>query len=214
MALHPFRPVKRLRGGSSEARRRLAAFLRHVGLERPRDFLLAAALLWSTGTLVSLQRALTDFPAAALGVVAQTLASVWTGYPKHLRPRTEPMAAEVKLDGTMRGQFWSRDSYHAWWTARPVAEDEKVLPDAWRLVGLTNAEGRFDFTFPDLEGAPVSLADERFRDKVVLVNIFGSWCPNCNAVNWRATPGPTRSSEKSLVAGLANRGSASMLSAP
>jgi len=48
----------------------LAAFLRHVGLERPRDFLLAAALLWNTGTLVSLERALTDFPAMALGLVA------------------------------------------------------------------------------------------------------------------------------------------------
>lgn len=48
----------------------LAAFLRHVGLERPRDFLLSAALLWNTGTLVSLERALTDFPAMALGVVA------------------------------------------------------------------------------------------------------------------------------------------------
>ena len=88
--------------------------------------------------------------------------------------------AEARPDGTMRGHFWSRDSYYASWTARPVAEDETVLPDAWRLVGLTNPEGRFDFTFPDLDGTPVSLADERFRGKVVLVNIFGSWCPNCN----------------------------------
>jgi hypothetical protein len=48
----------------------LAAFLRHVGLERPRDFLLAAALLWNTGTLVSVGRALTDLPAMALGVMA------------------------------------------------------------------------------------------------------------------------------------------------
>lgn len=88
--------------------------------------------------------------------------------------------AEVKLDGTMRGQFWSRDSYHAKWTARRVTEDERVLPDAWRLAGLTNPEGHFDFSFPDLDGNPLSLADERFRGKVVLVNIFGSWCPNCN----------------------------------
>lgn len=36
------------------------------------------------------------------------------------------------------------------------------------------------FTFPDLEGRPVSLADERFRGKVVLVDIFGSWCPTCH----------------------------------
>jgi hypothetical protein len=52
----------------------LAAFQRRVGLERPRDLLLAAALLWNTGTLVSVHRALTDFPAMALGVMA-----VWQG---------------------------------------------------------------------------------------------------------------------------------------
>jgi peroxiredoxin len=34
--------------------------------------------------------------------------------------------------------------------------------------------------FPDLDGKVVSLADERFRDKVVIVSITGSWCPNCH----------------------------------
>ena len=48
----------------------LTVLVRRVDLERPRDFLLAAALLWNTGTLVCLERALTDFPAAALGVAA------------------------------------------------------------------------------------------------------------------------------------------------
>ncbi len=88
--------------------------------------------------------------------------------------------AEARIDGSLRGSFWSRDSYHAEWRARPLAADERVLPDAWELAGLTNQEGRFAFSFPDLDGAVVSLADERFRGKVVLVNIFGSWCPNCN----------------------------------
>ncbi len=88
--------------------------------------------------------------------------------------------AEARPDGTLVGAFWSRDSYYAEWKAHPVAADERVLPDAWEMVGLTNPEGRFAFTFPDLEGTPVSLADERFQGKVVLVNIFGSWCPNCN----------------------------------
>ena len=88
--------------------------------------------------------------------------------------------AEAAPTGTLTGGFWSRDRYHATWRARPVAAGEQVLPDAWTLVGLTNTEGRFDFTFPDLDGNLVSLDDERFRGKVVLVNIFGSWCPNCN----------------------------------
>ncbi len=36
------------------------------------------------------------------------------------------------------------------------------------------------FNFPDLSGRAVANTDERFRGKVVLVNITGSWCPNCH----------------------------------
>jgi peroxiredoxin len=38
----------------------------------------------------------------------------------------------------------------------------------------------FRFSFPDLSGRIVSERDARFRGKVVLVNITGSWCPNCH----------------------------------
>jgi thiol-disulfide isomerase/thioredoxin len=34
--------------------------------------------------------------------------------------------------------------------------------------------------FPDLTGTPVSLSDARFRGKVVVLSITGSWCPNCH----------------------------------
>ena len=36
------------------------------------------------------------------------------------------------------------------------------------------------FSFPDLTGRIVSDTDDRFQGKVVLVNITGSWCPNCH----------------------------------
>ena len=88
--------------------------------------------------------------------------------------------AHAEPGGTLRGDFWSRDSYHATWTARRAAEHEAVLPDAWKEVGLTNPEGKFRFRFPDLAGQPVTLDDPRFAGKVVMVNLFGSWCPNCN----------------------------------
>jgi len=88
--------------------------------------------------------------------------------------------ARAQADGTLAGDFWSRDRYHATWTGRRVAAGQPVLPDAWKLVGLTNAAGRFGFHFPDLDGHDVSSADPRFAGKVVLVNVFGSWCPNCN----------------------------------
>lgn len=87
-------------------------------------------------------------------------------------------------DGTLAGDFWSRGAYHATWTARSAAgapgRPPANLPDPFAMTTLRNPTGRLGFTFPDLDGRPVSLADARFAGKVVLVDIFGSWCPNCN----------------------------------
>ncbi|MDA1095230.1 MAG: TlpA disulfide reductase family protein [Acidobacteria bacterium] len=38
----------------------------------------------------------------------------------------------------------------------------------------------FRFSFPDLEGRVVTNEDARFAGKVVVVNVTGSWCPNCH----------------------------------
>ena len=87
-------------------------------------------------------------------------------------------------DSTLSGDFWSRGSYHATWTARLAGprpgETASNLPDPFAMTTLENPSGRLSFTFPDLDGRPVSLSDERFAGKPVLVDIFGSWCPNCN----------------------------------
>jgi thiol-disulfide isomerase/thioredoxin len=38
----------------------------------------------------------------------------------------------------------------------------------------------FHFAFRDLEGTLVTERDRRFQGKIVLVDIFGSWCPTCH----------------------------------
>lgn len=43
----------------------------------------------------------------------------------------------------------------------------------------TVKDNRFKFSFPDLHGKTVSSADERFKGKVVFVDVWGSWCPPC-----------------------------------
>ncbi|MCG8458429.1 MAG: TlpA family protein disulfide reductase [Holophagales bacterium] len=93
--------------------------------------------------------------------------------------------ARARDDGTLEGDFWSRDIYHATWTARPLGEGETVLPDAWGAVGLRGDEGQLRFAFPEVTaggelGEIVSSEDPRFEGKVVVVSIFGSWCPNCH----------------------------------
>jgi thiol-disulfide isomerase/thioredoxin len=40
-------------------------------------------------------------------------------------------------------------------------------------------EDVFTFAFPDLEGRTVSSSDPEFRGKVLLVDLWGTWCPPC-----------------------------------
>jgi len=57
----------------------LAALYYFVGIKNYRDFLLAISLLWTTGTLTSLARALTDLPAAVLSLLAVFSNSKYVG---------------------------------------------------------------------------------------------------------------------------------------
>jgi len=52
--------------------------------------------------------------------------------------------------------------------------------DPSRHSSVKNPTEPFKFAFPDITGKLVSSTDERFRGKVVIVGIGGSWCPNCH----------------------------------
>ncbi|HEX4227087.1 MAG TPA: TlpA disulfide reductase family protein [Bryobacteraceae bacterium] len=55
---------------------------------------------------------------------------------------------------------------------------EPTDPDEQTRVQDPNEPLRFSFR--DLSGKLVSNSDPQFRSKVVLVNVTGSWCPNCH----------------------------------
>ena len=83
-----------------------------------------------------------------------------------------------RLDGdTLRGIF------HAGLrTQTPfVAVRSTGRPHLRDPLEITQADtGVFRFSFPNLDGRIVSEKDPRFQGKVLLVDIFGTWCPTCH----------------------------------
>lgn len=75
------------------------------------------------------------------------------------------------------GKFFSGLSSVETWTANK--DDKAILPDAYSITDLKPGYDKIDFSFPGLDGKKVSLSDQKFKNKIVLVQFFGSWCPNC-----------------------------------
>lgn len=87
-------------------------------------------------------------------------------------------SARLMDDGSLAGDFWSRDVYHVSWTA--LRDDEASLPDGFSMTAWDDAVGLEDLRFRTLEGDEVSLADPAFAGRARIIEVFGSWCPNCN----------------------------------
>jgi thiol-disulfide isomerase/thioredoxin len=84
------------------------------------------------------------------------------------------------LDVMLRGPHAPSQTLTA---IRPAAARAKGLPSPSVFAGHTtmkNPSQPLLFSFPDLSGKLVSNTDPQFRNKVLVVNITGSWCPNCH----------------------------------
>ncbi len=84
--------------------------------------------------------------------------------------------ARVSGDSLTGGTFYAGPTSKEIWVANKDANAK--LQDQFAMTHW-NKDVPFGFTFRDLDGQPVSLSDARFKGKVVLVQIMGSWCPNC-----------------------------------
>jgi peroxiredoxin len=62
----------------------------------------------------------------------------------------------------------------------PRAKSIGAPTDPAQHTSVKDAGEPFRFSFPDLQGRIVSNTDPKFAGKVVLINISGSWCPNCH----------------------------------
>lgn len=84
----------------------------------------------------------------------------------------------AKLQGdSMIGRFWSGTHWQEPWVAYRNADYR--LRHADSLTFLKEGYDIADIRFPDLDGRSVSTRDARFKGKVLVLQIMGSWCPNC-----------------------------------
>lgn len=82
-----------------------------------------------------------------------------------------------KNGDTLRGMFYSGKHWSEPWVAVRNENFELQNPDSLTFI-VEGYEG-VNFTFPNLEKEEVSFPSDRFKDKVTIIQIMGSWCPNC-----------------------------------
>ena len=80
-------------------------------------------------------------------------------------------------DSAMEGMFYSGNHFKEPFVAKRNEYFE--LPDEDQLTFLKEGYDKVSFSFPDASGNLISLEDTRFKNKVVLIQIMGTWCPNC-----------------------------------
>ncbi|HEY4156085.1 MAG TPA: TlpA disulfide reductase family protein [Puia sp.] len=87
----------------------------------------------------------------------------------------------AKIDGGDKlsgGIFYAGASSRESWEAE--RNEQAALPDEYSLTRLKNPHrATLDFKFKSIEGPVISIKDKAFKNKVVIVQIMGSWCPNC-----------------------------------
>jgi thiol-disulfide isomerase/thioredoxin len=83
----------------------------------------------------------------------------------------------IKKGDSLKGHFYSGKTGYESWVA--IKDDRAALPDAELLTYLKPGFDQLEFSFPDLSGKMITPQDERYKDKVLILQIFGTWCPNC-----------------------------------
>src|SRR5207249_4875190 len=93
-----------------------------------------------------------------------------------------PSLLEVTLqkDGSLDILQNAKNKYIAYRPAVARAKGLAEPTDPAQHTHMPNATEPLRFSFADLNGKVVSNTDVRFQGKVVLVNVMGSWCPNCH----------------------------------
>ncbi|MBL7927986.1 MAG: TlpA family protein disulfide reductase [Bacteroidia bacterium] len=81
--------------------------------------------------------------------------------------------SEKKIDG----KFYSGIHYQTAWNG--LRNDTVQLPNPYEISKFKEGVTTLSFRFPDKDSNLISFPSEKFKNKVTIVQVSGSWCPNC-----------------------------------
>ena len=85
--------------------------------------------------------------------------------------------AKLNGDKLVNGHFYSGAHGHETWIAKRNEKFQLRNPDS--LTYLKPGYSKVDFSFKNLAGKQISLSDSKYKNKVVIIQLMGTWCPNC-----------------------------------
>lgn len=91
--------------------------------------------------------------------------------------QTTLFEGKILPDSTIIGSFWNGIHFKTSWTAERNSDFQ--LTDPTSITHLLPGYTHLDFSFSDTDGNTITLNDERFQGKAKVIQINGTWCPNC-----------------------------------
>jgi thiol-disulfide isomerase/thioredoxin len=85
--------------------------------------------------------------------------------------------AEMRRDGSLDGKFWSGNHWSEKWTATRDSSATLRHPDSLTSFDLKKPLNTLSFLGSNDRVFVLDM--NRLKDKVTIVQIMGSWCPNC-----------------------------------
>lgn len=85
--------------------------------------------------------------------------------------------ATKKEDGSLDGKFYSGNHWNSEWVA--VKNDTFELPHPDSITYIKDDTSVLNFELKDLNGKTYSYPNENLKNKVVIIQLMGTWCPNC-----------------------------------
>ena len=86
--------------------------------------------------------------------------------------------AKETAEDQLTGIFYSGKHYESNWIAKKIKDGNTNLTSPYNLSQATT-EKAINFSFKNSDGEIISLSDSKFEGKPKLINIMGTWCPNC-----------------------------------